>query len=406
MDFVVDDDDDSYKEEVAPPNNDFSSLAVLSTPKGKSAGTLATCVPEESGYDSDEEYDKIDRKLKIIPSMQEYFDQRDAKNNRVHEEQLREQTNELVEQSSRQGATLMNRMDRLERSNKSDSRGLGLQMTALVETLADQKGGRMMRSLHDSKVKLKQAEAELQERDACIANLQSRLEAAEGRTTAEGDDANGGSDVLAGVVAVEVQEDIAVENLDRTVAEDAKSAKAFTSVGGECNFVYGIDVEGGEDNGPATKLPFLDRQKEAEEEHVRRKNVAKDEKEIAAWTADALPGQPSSQYANTKPKIDTGRTIAKASSTPVAIDNKLRSTVSDGRPPAAPPSTRKSSRRMPAVAERNALATPKKVSGATTTPTRSTRSATKRGAATVGESPSDGPQPKRARRSPRSASTK
>ena len=424
MDFIVD--DDNYTEEIAPTNNDFSTLAVLSTPKGKSTGTLAaTHVPTvpkvESGYDSDEydEYDKVDDEFITTPALRKYLDQRDATNNRVREEQLREQTNELVKQSSRQGTMLMNRIDRLERSNKSDSRGLNHQMEALVETLTDQKEGRMMKSLHDSKVKLKQQEddlrvsrAELLQKDAYISNLQSRLDAAEGRNPVDGDDANGGANVFAGFDAVEVQDNTSVEHLNRlAVAEEgdfaisspAVKSSTFTNVGDESNYAYGADgVEGGGDNGSATvgeKLPFLHRQKEAEKEHVRRKNVASDHKEIVAWSADTLPGRQSSQYASVQPKIDTGRTIAKVSSTPVAVDSKLHSKVPDGRPPVAPPSTRKSSRRVP-------LATPKKVFGATTTPTRSTRSATKRAAATIKESPSEGSQPKRARRSPRSASTK
>lgn len=420
MDFIVD--DDNYTEEIAPTNNDFSALAVLSTPKSKSTGTLAaTHVPTvpkvESGYDSDEEWNKVLNE-NVTPTMQRYLDQRDAKNNRVREEQLREQTNELVEQSSRQGTMLMNRIDRLERSNKSDSRGLNHQMEALVETLTDQKEGRMMKSLHDSKVKLKQQEddlrvsrAELLQKDSYISNLQSRLDAAEGRNPVDGDDANGGANVFAGFDAVEVQDNTGVEHLNRlVVAEDgdfaisspAVKSSTFANVGDESNYAYGADgVEGGGDNGAAVgeKIPFLNRQKEAEKEHVRRKNVASDHKEIVAWSADTLPGRQSSQYASVQPKIDTGRTIAKVSSTPVAVDSNLHSKVPYGRPPVAPQSTRKSSRRVP-------LATPKKVFGATTTPMRSTRSAIKRAAATIRESPSEGSQPKRARRSPRSASTK
>lgn len=362
------------------------------------------------------------------------LEERDDRLARRRREETRKQTNEINLESKRQATETMSHNQQLQsevmggiEQNAESLEGIRSEMRtfaeASTEAMRASRNGETVVKLRDSAIKNKQLRkrnTQLENEMEVLANenekLRRKLVAAVGNTdgadpSADDDTSPGGIDLLNTFNAHADASSVPDSN-DVTTA----AAAAFTATededygdGGYGEFTY-YSIEDG-NNGSSD---VLGRSKAAEETSIRRQKVARQDRDVAEYEKQTLPGAPTS-FPNVSSKIDTGpaasATTKKDSSktTIIPASNQKRACL---RPPLCPPSTKKASD----SGDGTSFSTPARrggnrgvgssAVGRSARGTRSTRSATKRAAATVGESPSEGTQPKRARRSPRSASTK
>ena len=363
--------------------------------------------------------------------------ERDA---RQRQEETRAQTIELKLESRRQAAETMNHNQQLQsevmggiEQNAESLEEIRSEMRtfaeASTEAMRASRNGDTVVKLRDSAIKnkqLKKRNAELENEKEALANeneeLKRKLAAAAGNTdgavdpNADNDTSLGGIDLL-DTFDAHADASNAPNSNATTAAAAAFTADEDSDDDEDGDFAYSsidedkCDVKCEDNNG---SNDVLGRAKAAEETSIRRQKLARQDRDVAEYEKKTLPGAPTS-FPNVSSKIDTGpaasATIKKDSSktTMIPASNQKKTCL---RPPLCPPSTKKASD----SGDGTSFSTPARrglnrgvgssAGGRSSRSTRSTRSATKRAAGTVGESPSEGPQLKRARRSPRSASTK
>ena len=350
------------------------------------------------------------------------LEERDARWAKQRQEETRAQTNELKQDAGLKAAAMMNHNQQLQsevmggieqnagtlEELRSDMRTL---TEASTEAMRASRNGDVVVKLRDSAIKRKQLEHKNERLENENEELKIKLAVATGNRNADDDASGGGTYLLDAFNAhadVPTSTAAAAGAFTATDEEDCDDGEygdfAFSSTDGDAKC---------EDNNGSGDV--LNRAKAAEDASVRRQKAARQDRDVAEYQKKTLPGAPTT-FPNVSSKIDTGSAVSattkktdSSKTTTIPASNQKKASL---RPPLCPPSTKKPSD----SGDGTSFSTPARrggnrgvgssAGGRSTRSTRSTRSAAKRAAATGGESPSEGPQPKRARRSPRSASTK
>ena len=306
--------------------------------------------------------------------LEERDAERDARMARERREDLRTQTDELVRNSSKKTAMVIEAVGQNANSLEGLRSDIQVFAQASTEAMRSHHNGKVMVQLRDSTIKNKKKDDEIKRLKSEMKELKAKIAAG----GSDGDAAFGDSN--------DKFNDCDIALCDKFDAVASSAADDDMGVGGDDD---GNDVEDDFSGFAYSSIhqgdhcDAFDRRKAAEEEAVRRKKLARQDRDVAEHTKQSLPGVLTS-FLHVKARIDTGShgasaaaaktlssdvPITRATTVRVATSGKKKNGL---RPPICPVSTTK------------------------------TRSSTKRVAATVDASPSEGPQRKRTRRSSRS----
>lgn len=320
----------------------------------------------------------------LLEQLEKRHAEREARMARERREDLRRQTNELVLDSSKKTAMVMEAVGHNANSLEGLRSDLQVFTQASTEAMRYHRNGEVMVQLRDSTIKNKKQHDEIKRLKSEVAGLKAQIAAG------GGDGGGGGDGDAAFGDSNDGFNDCGIALCDKFDAVASSSAADDDVGGGGSGGDDDVDVDDDLSGFAYSSIQqgdpcdVFDRRKAAEEEDVRRKKLARQDRDVLEHTKKSLPGAPTS-FPHVRARIDTGSHGASAAaantlSSDVPIATKVRVATSGKkknglRPPICPMSTTK------------------------------TRSSTKRVAATVDASPSEGPHRKRTRRSSRSTGT-